>query len=62
MYYISKTTWYYVRYDYDQCHNMLIYVALKEVGIFRLPGQASRVQDLKDLYDQGKQCIVIRLI
>lgn len=41
---------------------MLIYVALKEVGIFRLPGQASRVQDLKDLYDQGKQCIVIRLI
>lgn len=30
--------------------------ALHEVGIFRLPGQASRVQDLKDLYDQGGLC------
>eukprot|EP00731_Ephydatia_muelleri_P026688 Em0018g788a len=28
---------------------------LKEVGIFRLPGQSSRVQALKELYDQGSQ-------
>ena len=26
---------------------------LREVGIFRLPGQARRVQDLKEVYDQG---------
>ena len=29
------------------------------MGIFRLPGQASRVQDLKELYDQGKHCRLI---
>lgn len=34
------------------CH--WYYAGLREVGIFRLPGQASRVQDLKELYDQGQ--------
>lgn len=28
---------------------------LHEVGIFRLPGQASRIQALKELYDSGSQ-------
>jgi len=26
---------------------------LNEIGIFRLPGQASRIQTLKEVYDQG---------
>ena len=36
-----------------ECCNFLI--GLKEVGIFRLPGQASRIQTLKELYDAGSQ-------
>lgn len=28
---------------------------LHEVGIFRLPGQASQIQALRDLYDSGSQ-------
>jgi len=28
---------------------------LSEIGIFRLPGQASRIQTLKEVYDQGSQ-------
>ena len=28
---------------------------LKEVGIFRLPGKASRIQTLKEQYDAGSQ-------
>lgn len=30
------------------------FAGLKEVGIFRLPGQSRRVQALKELYDQGQ--------
>lgn len=34
----------------------MVYLAgLHEVGIFRLPGQASRIQTLKELYDSGSQ-------
>ena len=29
---------------------------LKEVGIFRLPGQNKRIQTLKELYDKGMPC------
>lgn len=32
---------------------IICFAGLQEVGIFRLPGQACRVQDLKELYDQG---------
>lgn len=35
----------------DIAHCVL--AGLKEVGIFRLPGQSRRVQALKELYDQG---------
>ena len=36
--------------------HLLVYLAgIREVGIFRLPGQASRIQALKDLYDSGAQ-------
>lgn len=28
-------------------------LGVEEIGIFRLPGQSSRVQALKDLYDNG---------
>ena len=30
-----------------------IVTGLEEIGIFRLPGQTSRIQSLKDQYDQG---------
>ena len=30
-------------------------LGLHEVGIFRLPGKASRIQALKELYDAGSQ-------
>ncbi len=33
----------------------MICAGLREVGIFRLPGQASQIQCLKDLYDSGSQ-------
>lgn len=33
----------------------IILAGLHEVGIFRLPGQASRIQALKELYDSGSQ-------
>lgn len=34
---------------------VVVLAGLHEVGIFRLPGQASRIQALKDLYDSGSQ-------
>ena len=33
----------------------LVVSGLNEVGIFRLPGQASLIQSLKDVYDSGSQ-------
>ena len=33
----------------------LILVGLNEIGIFRLPGQASRIHQLQDLYNQGEE-------
>jgi hypothetical protein len=45
----------YVPIFLHRCVTFLREHALHEVGIFRLPGQASRVQDLKELYDQGCQ-------
>ncbi len=32
---------------------MLLLTGSEETGIFRLPGQTSRVQALKEQYDQG---------
>lgn len=32
-----------------------ILAGLQEVGIFRLPGQASRIQAMKEVYDSGSQ-------
>ena len=41
-------------------------VGLMETGIFRLPGQSSRVQALKELYDEGitrvHSCIYVMYI
>ena len=37
----------------EKLYNLL--AGLHEVGIFRLPGQASRIQALKELYDSGSQ-------
>lgn len=37
------------------CFIVLLLAGLHEVGIFRLPGQASRIQALKELYDSGSQ-------
>ena len=37
------------------CHlSLCVCAGLQEVGVFRLPGQTRRVQDLKELYDQGQ--------
>ena len=43
--------------DLAQC----VFAGLKEVGIFRLPGQSRRVQALKELYDQGGRGLGTRL-
>ncbi len=40
---------------YDACWFLFFLAGLHEVGIFRLPGQASRIQALKELYDSGSQ-------
>ena len=40
-------------YDMPSIH-ILIHAGINETGIFRLPGQSSRVQALKDTYDCGK--------
>lgn len=34
------------------------FIGSVEVGIFRLPGQTSRVQSLKDQYDQGQLLVM----
>ena len=36
-------------------HSLSGPAGLKEVGIFRLPGKASRIQRLKEQYDAGSQ-------
>lgn len=38
-------------YNYFRCY--FHHTGLMETGIFRLPGQSSRVQALKEIYDQG---------
>lgn len=38
-----------------RCVKFIIEHGLEEIGIFRLPGQTSRIQSLKDQYDQGSQ-------
>lgn len=38
-----------------RCASFIREHGLREVGIFRLPGQSSRIQALKELYDQGSQ-------
>ena len=40
-----------------ECFFVSSLIGLEETGIFRLPGQTSRVQALKDQYDQGILCI-----
>lgn len=47
--------WNVIDYRHACTHTHSLPVGLKEVGIFRLPGKASRIQTLKEQYDAGSQ-------